>query len=76
MFVNATMVESSREAHALNNTVCLLWRYISIEVSGGFHALDGVVCIYALRSMECKVSMNVVTETALQGGDARRERVL
>ena len=47
MFVNATMVETSREAHALNNTVCLLWRYSSIEVSGGFHALDGVVCIYA-----------------------------
>ena len=43
MFVNAIMVETSREAHALNNTVCLLWRYSSIEVSGG------VVCIYATR---------------------------
>ena len=58
MFVNAIMVETSREAHALNNTVCLLWRYGSIEVSGGFHALDGVVCIYAMRFLNCHVAFH------------------
>ena len=57
-FVNATMVETSREAQALNNTVCLLWCYSSIEVSGGFHALDGVVCIYALRFLNGHVAFH------------------
>ncbi len=52
------MVETSREAHALNNTVCLLWRYGSIEVSGGFHALDGVVCIYATRFLNGHVAFH------------------
>ena len=58
MFVNAIMVETSREVHALNKTVCLLWRYNSIEVSGGFHALDGVVCIYAMRFLNGHVAFH------------------
>ena len=58
MFVNAIMVETSREAHALNNTVCLLWRYSSVEISGGFHALDGVVCIYATRFLNGHVAFH------------------
>ena len=52
------MVETSREVHAFNNTVCLLWRYSSIELSGGFHALDGVVCIYATRFLNGHVAFH------------------
>ena len=39
-----------------DDTVCLLWRYSSIELSGGFHTLDGVVCIYALRFLNGHLS--------------------
>ena len=42
------MAETSCEAHAVKDAVCLSLRYSSIEVSGRIHTIDGVVCIWPL----------------------------